>query len=124
MTNPLIKFKNPSIHSKVMLCIIKHAEYQSPKLQRAITHEVFFRIYSKVNQVIYSSLPIHSSTFKALASTVFEIFLLTRFHPSFFQGAITQKRGITLRRKKIRVSYFFLRNPYMKFQNQSISQNM
>ena len=38
----------------------------------------------------------------------------------FFQRAITQKRGIILSRKKICVSYFFMRNPYMKFQNSSI----
>ena len=41
-----------------------------PNLQRVITHENFFRIYSKVNQVIH--LPIDSPSFKALAPTVFE----------------------------------------------------
>ena len=45
-----------------------------PKLQRAITHEVFFRISSKVNPIIYSSLQINLLSFKALALTVFEIF--------------------------------------------------
>ena len=70
-----MKFQNPSMHgSKVMLCLKKYAMYKCPKLQRAITHEVFFRIYSKVNQVIYSSIPIYSPGFKALASIVFEIF--------------------------------------------------
>ena len=34
----------------------------------------------------------------------------------FFQRAITQTRGIILSRKKIRVSYFFMRNPCKKFQ--------
>ena len=38
----------------------------------------------------------------------------------FFQRAITPKRGIILSRKKIHVSYFFMRNPYKKFQNISI----
>ena len=42
-----------------------------PNLQRAITHEIFFRIYSEVNQVIYSPLPIKSPSFKALAPIVF-----------------------------------------------------
>ena len=41
-----------------------------PKLQRAITQDVFFRIDLKVNQVIYSSLPIYSPRFKVLAPTV------------------------------------------------------
>ena len=45
-----------------------------PNLQRAITHEIFFRIYSKVNQVIYSSLPINLPSFKALAPTIFSYF--------------------------------------------------
>ena len=40
-------------------------------LQRAIIHEVYFKIYSKVNQAIYSSLPIYSSSFKAQAKIVF-----------------------------------------------------
>ena len=57
-----------------------------PKIQWAITHVVLFRISSKVNQVIYSSLQINLLSFKALAQTVFEIF--------WWQGinaAITQK---------------------------------
>ena len=45
-----------------------------PKVIRAITHEVIFRIYSKVNQVIYSSILIYSPGFMALASIAFEIF--------------------------------------------------
>ena len=44
------------------------------KLQSAITHEVFFKISSKFNQVIYSSLQIDLQSFKALAPVIFEIF--------------------------------------------------
>ena len=36
------------------------------KLQRAITNELFFKIYLKVKQVVYSSVPVDSSGFKAL----------------------------------------------------------
>ena len=43
-------------------------------LQRAITPEIFFRIYSKGNQVIFSSFSIYSSSYEALVPTVFEIF--------------------------------------------------
>ena len=69
-----MKFQNPSLHgSKVILCIMKHAMYHAKNLQRAINHEVFFRISSKVNQVIYLSLAMHSSTFKTLVLLVFEI---------------------------------------------------
>ena len=38
-----------------------------------------------------------------------------------FKRAITQERGIILlRKKKIRVSYFFMRNPYKKLHNSSM----
>ena len=45
-----------------------------------------FRIYSKVNQVIYSSIPICSPGFKALASIVFEIFCWQDFIHIFSKG--------------------------------------
>ena len=40
-------------------------------LDKSSSYAAFFIIYSKVNQVIYSSLPIYSSSFKALAFIVF-----------------------------------------------------
>ena len=58
----------PMNFESIALCNVK-----CPKLQRAITHEEFFRIYSKVNQVIFSSIQIYSPGFKALASIAFEI---------------------------------------------------
>ena len=45
-----------------------------PKFTKGHYSYIFFRIYSKVYQVIYSSLPINSPSFKALVQTVFEIF--------------------------------------------------
>ena len=45
-----------------------------PKITKGHNSEVFFKISSKVIQVVYSSLPVYSSSFKALASIVFEIF--------------------------------------------------
>ena len=82
-----MKFQNPSIYgSKLMLCITKHAVKQCPTLQRAITHLIYFGIHSKVNQVIFSSLPIHSSTFTALASIFFlDILLIIRMRKNTFQ---------------------------------------
>ena len=65
-----MKFQNPSMHSsKLMLCIKKVCN-----VQWAISHEVFFSFYSKVNQVIYPLIPIYSPGFKALASIAFEVF--------------------------------------------------
>ena len=70
-----MKFQNPSMHSsKLMLCIKKCVIVKMPKVIKVITQEVLFRIYSKVNQVIYSSIPIYSPGFKAQASIAFEIF--------------------------------------------------
>ena len=45
-----------------------------PNLKRAITQEIFFRIYSKDNQVIYSSLSINLPSFKVVASAFFFIY--------------------------------------------------
>ena len=121
MRNPYMKFQNPSMHgSKVTLCIKKHATYKCPKLQRAITHDIFFRIYSKVNQVIYSSIPIYSQGFKALASIVFEIFCWQDFIHIFSKDDNSEKGHNPDGEKKQQVSYLFMRNPYVKFQNPSI----
>ena len=54
----------------LIFSLIKNAQNDKGPLLK----KYFFRIYSKVNQVIYSSLPINISNFKALASIVFEIF--------------------------------------------------
>ena len=56
------QFRSYAMHQKA--CNVK-----MPKVTKG--HEVFFRIYSKVNQVIYSSIPIYLPGFKALASIVF-----------------------------------------------------
>ena len=46
-----------------------------PKFTKeAITLDIFFRIYSKVNQVIYSLLPINSPSFKALVQQFLRYF--------------------------------------------------
>ena len=75
-------------------------------------------MYPKVNQVIFLLIPIYSPGFKALAFIGFEIFCWQDFI-YIFQRAITQERGIILM-GKIRVSYFFIRHPYMKFQKPSM----
>ena len=87
MRNPYMKFQSPSMHnSKLMLCMKKSAMWKCPKWQGDITWEVFFRIYSKVNQVIYSLPQTYSSNFKALASVVFEIFCWQNFIQFFSKG--------------------------------------
>ena len=56
---------------------------------------------------------------KALAQTLFEISCTQDFQ-DFFQREIIQKGGITQKRKKNTGHLFFMRNPYMKFQETSI----
>ena len=49
-----MKFQNPSIHSsKIMLCIKTCASLKCPKLQRAITNEVFSEF---IQELIRSSI--------------------------------------------------------------------
>ena len=88
-------------------------------LRGRIAQEVFFKISSKVNQVVYSSLPVYSSSFMALASIVFEIFCWQDCIHIFSKGHNSEK-GHNPVKKKICVSYFFMRNQYKKFQNSSI----
>ena len=99
---------------------LKKKKKNSQKLQRAITPTKFHITGCKFNQVISSSVPISIPNIKALAPKVFEIILLTRFQCYFI------KRATTLKWEKIRIRknrghlFFFMRNPYIKFQNISI----
>ena len=71
-----------------------------PKITRAITQEVFFKISSKVNLVVYSSLPVYSSSFKAPASIVFEIFCCQDcIHIFFSKDHNTEKRHNPVKKK-------------------------
>ena len=97
------------------------------KLQRAITHELFFKIYLKVNQVVYSSISVDSSGFKALVLIFFSYFA-DKISAIFFQRTITQERDIILLRKKYVSAifffffffFFFMMNPFKNFQNSSM----
>ena len=115
-------FQNPSMHiSKLMLCI-KTLQCKMPKMTKGHNlRSIFFRIYSKVNGVIDSLLPIlRSSNFKALASIVFEIFFWQDF--IHFLKCHNSGKGHNSDKKKIYVNYFIMRSPYtcMKFQNLSM----
>ena len=77
-----------------------------PKLQRAISQEVFFKISSKVNQVVYSSLPVYSSSFKALASIVFEIFCWQDCIHIFSKGHNSEKGHNPVKKKKYMSAIF------------------
>ena len=61
-----------------------------PNVQRVITLEVLFRAYSKANQVIYLSLPIHSWSLKALSLRFWDI-LLKMVSTQIFKGPLLKK---------------------------------
>ena len=93
-----------------------------PSLQMAITQEIFDGICSIVNQVIYSSSPISWTSFKPLAQILFDtscwqVFILI-FSKEHNSGKVdySDKKKKKKKKKKIRVSYFSMRSPYMKFQ--------
>ena len=62
----------------------------------------------------YQSIHLQGSSFN-----FFLDILLTRLHPYFFKGHNSEK-GHNPDKTKIHVSYFFMRNPYKKFQNSSV----
>ena len=63
----------------------------------------FIRIWEH-NQVIYSSLPIDSSSFKAPASNVFEIFCWHGKHAQIYKGPLLMKYFSEFTQKLIRSS--------------------
>ena len=82
-TNLFIKFQGSSFNSFLDILLTRET---CPNLQSAITDKIFFRIYTKVNQVIYLPLPINSPSFKSLALTVFEIFCYQDKMPKITKG--------------------------------------
>ena len=70
-----MKFQNPSMHgSEVMLCIKKAYNIKMPKVTKGHNAgSIFQNLFKKVYEVIYSSMPIYSLSFNALALIVFEI---------------------------------------------------
>ena len=87
--------------------------------QNSVILSKFDKKFSKVNQVIYSLAPISIPNMKALAQILFEISCTQDFQ-DFFSKGDNSERGHNSEKKKIWVIFFFMRNPYMKFQDTSI----
>ena len=87
--------------------------------QNSVILSKFDKKLSKVNQVIYSLAPISIPNMKALAQILFEISCTQDFQ-DFFSKEDNSERRHNSEKKKIRVIFSFLRNPYMKFQDTSI----
>ena len=80
----------------------------------------FFFFFFLFNQVISSSSPTTWPSFKPLAQIRFEISCWQDFVLIFSKGHNSRKGDNSDMKKPIQVNYFFMRNPYMKFQNPSM----
>ena len=89
--------------------------------QNSVILSKFDKKFSKVNQVIYSLAPISIPNMKALAQILLRYLAHTQDFQDFFSKGDNSERGHNSeKKKKIRVIFFFMRNPYMKFQDTSI----
>ena len=88
--------------------------------QNSVILSKFDKKFSKVNQVIYSLAPISIPNMKALAQILFEISCTQDFQDFFSKGDNSERGHNSEKKKKIRVIFFFMRNPYMKFHDTSI----
>ena len=79
-----MKFQNPSIHRSKVSNFTEKGKNQS-KFQNSVFLYEFDRKFSKINQVIYFSVPTSVPNMKALASILFEISCTQDFH-FFFKG--------------------------------------
>ena len=87
--------------------------FECPNFQRAISFQKLLR--SSTHHPLSSAY-----CFNIIAQMIFEISFLQNFIAIFLQRGITQKKGYNPDKKKINVNYFFMRNPYMKFQKPSM----
>ena len=88
--------------------------------QNSVILSKFDKKFSKVNQVIYSLAPISIPNMKALAQILFEISCTQDFQDFFSKENNSERGHNSEKKKKIPVIFFFMRNPYMKFQDTSI----
>ena len=88
---------------------------KSIKISNSVFLSIFDGKFSKVDQVIYSSVLTIIPNLKALAQILFEISCTQDFQNLFSKGHNSEK-GHNSVMKKIRVNYFFMRNTHMKFQ--------
>ena len=107
-----MKFQNPSIHRSILSNFTEKWKNQS-KFQNSVFLSNFEVKFSVVNQVIYFSAPASTYNMKALAQILFEISCTQDVQISFSKGHNSDM-------KKIRVSYFFMRNTLIKFQIPSL----
>ena len=75
-----------------------------PKITKG--HNSDFSKFLKVNQVDYSSLPVNSSSFKALASIVFEIFCSQDCIHIFSKGHNSEKGHNPVKKKNMCQLFF------------------
>ena len=109
---------------QVSLLNITDAKFQSPNFQRrAITLKLSYNFFSSnFHQIFYSSSPINWHKFQLSTSNTFWDTALTKLQHDFSQRAVILQGEIILE-KNIHICYFFMGNPFMKFQD-DISKNV
>ena len=100
-----MKFQIPSIHRSKLL-IFTEKWKKSIKIQNSVFLPKFGGKFSKVNQVIYSSVPTSIPNMKALAQMLFEISCTQDFQILFSKGHNSEK-GLNLDMKKNTGQLFF-----------------
>ena len=100
-----MKVQNPSIHHLKVSNFTEKWKNQS-KFQNTIILSKCEVKFSKVNQVIYSSVPISIPNMKALAQILFEIYCTQDFQILFSKGH-NSKRGHDSGMKKFTGQLFF-----------------
>ena len=85
-----MKFQNPSIHRSKVSNFTEKRKNQS-KFQNSVFLYKFDGKFSKVNQVIYSSVPTIVPNMKALAKILFEISCTQDFQILFPKGHNSEK---------------------------------
>ena len=80
-------------------------------------------VFKKFTKYFYHHPLSADTSFKFLSLILFEISHLQNFISIFLKGR-NFTRGDNSKKKKIRVCYFSMRNPYMKFQDDISFRNI
>ena len=119
MRNPYMKFQDDISFRNII-----DAKFQGPKFwKRAITKKISYEFFSIFRQIFHLSSPISWHKFQVSSYNTFWDTAFTKFHPLVCQRAVIWQGEIIQGKPEIRVSYFSMRNPYMKFQDDISNMN-
>ena len=97
-----MNFRNPSMHRSKVSIFTEKSKNRS-KFQNSVFLSKFDRKFSKVNQVVYTSIPTRIPYMNAIA----QISCTQDFKNLFSKGHNSETGHNSNMKKKIRVNYFF-----------------